>query len=71
ANEIVTGTVSQVTPNMVDIMLGEVAGVAGWDSGDMIYTAYLKFNLKANYDYSNTKLSLTPLQFSDGDGEIT
>ncbi|MDC6270200.1 InlB B-repeat-containing protein [Lysinibacillus fusiformis] len=70
-NEIVTGTVSQVTPNIVDIMLGEVAGVGGWDSGDMIYTAYLKFNLPANYDYSNAKLSLTPLQFSDGDGDIT
>ncbi|XRD25310.1 InlB B-repeat-containing protein [Lysinibacillus fusiformis] len=70
-NEIVTGTVSQVTPNIVDIMLGEVAGVGGWDSGDMIYTAYLKFNLPANYDYSNAKLSLMPLQFPDGDGDIT
>jgi len=58
--DIVTGTVYQGTPNSVDI-LGGLAGAGGYDSGDQTNTAYLKFYLPSGTDYSNAKLSLTPM----------
>jgi len=69
-SKIVTGTVYQGIPNSVDI-LEEIAGVGGYDSGDQTNTAYVKFNLPSNYDYSNAKLSLTPIPGSDSGGDIS
>ncbi|MFJ7650124.1 InlB B-repeat-containing protein, partial [Lysinibacillus sp. NPDC097279] len=67
---IVTGTVSKDIPNKVDIMIGEVMAAGGWDSGDKIYTTYLKFSLPSDSDYSNAKLSLTPMNYTGG-GDIS
>ncbi|MFJ5767750.1 InlB B-repeat-containing protein, partial [Lysinibacillus sp. NPDC093210] len=58
--DIVTGTFYQGTPNSVDIVEG-LAGAGGYDSGDQTNTAYLKFYLPSGTDYSNAKLSLTPM----------
>ncbi|WP_025116895.1 InlB B-repeat-containing protein [Lysinibacillus fusiformis] len=69
-SKIVTGTVYQGIPNSVDI-LEEIAGVGGYDSGDQTNTAYVKFNLPSNYDYTNAKLSLTPIPGSDSGGDIS
>ena len=69
-SKIVTGTVYQGIPNSVDI-LEEIAGVGGYDSGDQTNTAYVKFILPSNYDYSNAKLSLTPIPGSDSGGDIS
>ncbi|MFJ7881587.1 InlB B-repeat-containing protein, partial [Lysinibacillus sp. NPDC096826] len=67
---IVTGTVSKDIPNKVDIMIGDVMAAGGWDSGDKIYTTYLKFSLPSGSDYSNAKLSLTPMNYTGG-GDIS
>ena len=69
-SKIVTGTVFQGMPNSVGI-LEEIAGVGGYDSGDQTNTAYVKFYLPSNYDYSNAKLSLTPIPGSDSGGDIS
>ncbi len=69
-SKIVTGTVFQGMPNSVGI-LEEIAGVGGYDSGDQTNTAYVKFYLPSNYDYSNAKLSLTPIPDSDSGGDIS
>ncbi|MFF6017782.1 InlB B-repeat-containing protein, partial [Lysinibacillus fusiformis] len=69
-SKIVTGTVFQGMPNSVGF-LEEIAGVGGYDSGDQTNTAYVKFYLPSNYDYSNAKLSLTPIPGSDSGGDIS